>query len=549
MAAVAIDRLWGEESSVAVKAPCATVATANIALTGLQTISGIPLAEGDRCLVAGQTDATQNGIYNASASAWRRAGDFDNNRDAVNGSLVACLNATVPFYRLVAANPVTIGTTPLVFQQLMTVALPYQLGDVRLYGAVGNGVADDTAAFVAAHTALSVFGGRIYAPGIGAGYLITGALNFTKAVELVGDGYSIASGANAPTKLIKHSSVSGPLITLSAVGSTVRDLTCQGVAGNTGDGIQQAAGRCTIQNVGCFLMGGNGIRIGTDGAENCNVWSLFNVHCSSNGAAGIYVSSHTPGTSPDCNGGTLHHANCSSNGTYGVYLNNVWMCSFYGLTVQTNTTYGVYLSQYADRNSFFGGDWGEANGTADARFDNGAADNLVLGVTATISRFSGDTASQLIILNDSTLGVGTQQFWGNRAAANYMICRDAAGYWDFVTGGLTPSDANSSLRLHADGTVVIGRGGGAITKILKGTAAWDPANIADGAVTNSPNVAVVGAAIGDQVICGFDQAVPALAFMVGSVTAADTVVVTLYNHTGGALNLAAGNVKVTVIKQ
>jgi hypothetical protein len=52
---------------------CAT--TANITLSGLQTIDGVTTVAGDRVLVKSQTAPAQNGIYLASATAWSRAPD------------------------------------------------------------------------------------------------------------------------------------------------------------------------------------------------------------------------------------------------------------------------------------------------------------------------------------------------------------------------------------------------------------------------------------------------------------------------------------------
>lgn len=51
--------------------------TANIALTGLQTIDGVSVAAGNRVLVKNQTLAKENGVYVAAAGAWTRATDMD----------------------------------------------------------------------------------------------------------------------------------------------------------------------------------------------------------------------------------------------------------------------------------------------------------------------------------------------------------------------------------------------------------------------------------------------------------------------------------------
>ena len=54
-----------------------TESDGNITLSGLQTIDGTLLTEGQRVLVTAQTDPIENGIYTASSGAWSRATDSD----------------------------------------------------------------------------------------------------------------------------------------------------------------------------------------------------------------------------------------------------------------------------------------------------------------------------------------------------------------------------------------------------------------------------------------------------------------------------------------
>ncbi|MDP2825972.1 MAG: hypothetical protein Q8O52_25190 [Sulfuritalea sp.] len=49
------------------------VASSNIALANLPILDGVTLVNGDRVLITGQTDSTQNGVYVAGAGAWIRA--------------------------------------------------------------------------------------------------------------------------------------------------------------------------------------------------------------------------------------------------------------------------------------------------------------------------------------------------------------------------------------------------------------------------------------------------------------------------------------------
>jgi len=60
------------------KASCVAATTANITLSGTQTIDSVVLIAGDRCLVKDQTLSQDNGIYLVASGAWTRATDMDN---------------------------------------------------------------------------------------------------------------------------------------------------------------------------------------------------------------------------------------------------------------------------------------------------------------------------------------------------------------------------------------------------------------------------------------------------------------------------------------
>lgn len=58
-----------------VKASVVAATTANITLSGAQTIDGVSIVAGDRVLVKNQTNAADNGIYVAASGAWARSAD------------------------------------------------------------------------------------------------------------------------------------------------------------------------------------------------------------------------------------------------------------------------------------------------------------------------------------------------------------------------------------------------------------------------------------------------------------------------------------------
>jgi hypothetical protein len=92
--------------------------TAAITLSGLQTVDDVVLAAGDRVLVKDQADGATNGVYVAAAGAWARAADADTSAEVVNGISFWVNEGTSNDdgeFELTTANPITLGTTALVF--------------------------------------------------------------------------------------------------------------------------------------------------------------------------------------------------------------------------------------------------------------------------------------------------------------------------------------------------------------------------------------------------------------------------------------------------
>ncbi|WP_051318176.1 hypothetical protein [Cohnella thermotolerans] len=104
----------------AVNADVRAATIANITLSGLQTVDGVALAEGDRVLVKNQATGNENGIYVASSNAWTRSADADTSAKLAAGIFVqvkeGSANAGTGW---VLSNPgaITLGTTALTFVQ------------------------------------------------------------------------------------------------------------------------------------------------------------------------------------------------------------------------------------------------------------------------------------------------------------------------------------------------------------------------------------------------------------------------------------------------
>lgn len=127
MSSTSTDRINGLSTSVAVKAPVKAVSSANLTLSGEQTVGGVALVDGDRVLVKDQSTPSQNGIYVVSSGSWTRAKDFDGNRDVVKGTLVVTdgVSTALLFYRVTTADPIVIGTSNIVFVQASEIQDPY----------------------------------------------------------------------------------------------------------------------------------------------------------------------------------------------------------------------------------------------------------------------------------------------------------------------------------------------------------------------------------------------------------------------------------------
>ncbi len=105
------------------KASVRAATTANIDLTtgGLLTIDGVGLAAGNRVLVKNQTTASQNGVYVVASGAWTRATDADTDAEVSSGMAVFVEEGTTngnQQWVLSTDNPITLGTTALVFSQI-----------------------------------------------------------------------------------------------------------------------------------------------------------------------------------------------------------------------------------------------------------------------------------------------------------------------------------------------------------------------------------------------------------------------------------------------
>jgi hypothetical protein len=85
-----------------------------------------------------------------------------------------------------------------------------------------------------------------------------------------------------------------------------------------------------------------------------------------------------------------------------------------------------------------------------------------------------------------------------------------------------------------------------ISKVLNGSATYNPGAIATVTGANSADITVTGAALGDRVNVFPPYSLQGV-IASGYVKAADTVVIQLFNPTGGSVTLASGTWNVQVV--
>lgn len=162
-----------------VRAATATPGTLASSFASGQAIDGVTLATGDRILVKDQATGGENGIYTVNASgAPTRAADSDTAAEVLQAAVLVeegTVNADRLFVNT-TNNPITLGTTALVF---------VQIGGATSYTA-GNGI---TIAGTTITAVVAPSGGlTLTASGLGLG---------TVTVALGGTGATTAAGARA----------------------------------------------------------------------------------------------------------------------------------------------------------------------------------------------------------------------------------------------------------------------------------------------------------------------------------------------------------------
>jgi hypothetical protein len=136
----------GLAQGVSWKNPVRAASTANLALTGTQTVDGVALSVNDRILVKDQSTPSGNGIYAVQSGAWTRVTDADTWNELLNAAVFVeqgTANSDTGWVN--TADPGgTLGTTAVTFTKFTSIAMSAGNG-LQLAGSTLSVLPDPTA--------------------------------------------------------------------------------------------------------------------------------------------------------------------------------------------------------------------------------------------------------------------------------------------------------------------------------------------------------------------------------------------------------------------
>lgn len=220
--------------------PVRVATTANITLSGTQTIDGVAVIANDRVLVKDQSTGSQNGIYLCASGAWTRTTDSDGNAEWVAGKAVAINEGTTQadtVWLVTNDGTITVGSTALAFARFPSLGKPNTWTALQTYS-VAPAMATGTAGGAGIGTNMKVLetDQAIGSIASGGAVIVTNA-TYNSGWKKIASGFATAIGMSAGVTYFYVSSVgagsAGDAITWTLTAS----ISTAGVLKQGADGV------------------------------------------------------------------------------------------------------------------------------------------------------------------------------------------------------------------------------------------------------------------------------------------------------------------------
>lgn len=427
------------------KDSCVAATTANITLSGEQTIDGVSVTDGERVLVKDQSTGSENGIYVCSTGSWSRSTDADENAEVTSGLTTFIEEGTENAgsgYTLTTTGTIVVGTDALTFTRS---------SGGSVYTA-GNGMVKSGTVFHFAQSSAYSIGQIPYADSSSTiGMLAAGTANYV----LKGQG---AGSAPIWGQVNVSSEIIGTLPTGNGGTGTTTTFTSGSVIFAVGSGVYGQDNANLFWNNGSNLLGirknnpSYAVDIGYDG-------SLVGLRVDNDGSSGNAPASILLETAGGARGGGVYYFNSASSDNWfsGVPYNEAgvkFVIAYQAdAAFQTTTARTDYAVLTALHNGNVG--IGDTSPPIKLSVTNDSSNTSANGIL-TLNN-TDTTANNWIGLNFTTTDTSADLDGVARIAVQ-TTSRSASG----VTGDLTfwtSDDANNPserMRILSDGNIGMG---------------------------------------------------------------------------------------------